>query len=136
MNHWSFGEVRSFDTGGFMPNHLDPEQERLVRLRERQLSTRDPGIKKKRFSGMMTERELRTKNTLSVGRVWKAIPHVWRWAFYGLVLGLITLAVLPTLWISDNAWIISILAAALWVILGIMIGSAIDYRENLKDLSS
>ena len=119
-----------------MPNNLDPEQERLIRLRERQLSTRDPGIKKKKFSGMMTDRERRTKNTLSIGRVWKAIPHIWRWAFYGLVLGLITMAVLPALWISDIAWIISILAAVILVVLGIMIGSAIDYRENLKDLSN
>ena len=119
-----------------MPNNLDPEQERLIRLRERQLSTRDPGIKKKKFSGMMTDRERKTKNTLSIGRVWNAIPHVWRWAFYGLVLGLITLMVLPTLWISDKVWIVSILAAAVLTILGVMIGSAIDYRENLKDLSN
>ena len=119
-----------------MPNNLDPEQERLIRLRERQLSTRDPGIKKKKFNNMLTERERHTKNTLSIGRVWNAIPHVWRWAFYGLVLGLITLAALPLLWISDIAWIISILAAVVLVILGVMIGSAIDYRENLKDLSN
>jgi hypothetical protein len=119
-----------------MPNNLDPEQERLIRLRERQLSTRDPGIKKKKFTGMMSEKERRTKNTLSIGRVWSAIPHVWRWAFYGLVLGLITMAALPILWISDNAFIVSILAAAILVVLGILIGSAIDYRENLKDLSN
>ena len=119
-----------------MPNNLDPEQERLIRLRERQLSTRDPGIKKKKFNNLLTARERHTKNTLSIGRVWNAIPHVWRWAFYGLVLGWITLTVLPVLWISDITWTISILAAAVLVILGIMVGSAIDYRENLKDLSN
>jgi hypothetical protein len=119
-----------------MPDNYDPEQERLIRLRERQLSTRDPGVKKKKFNNLLTERQRNTKNTLSIGRVWDAIPHVWRWAFYGLVLGLITLAVLPSLWISDIAWIVSILAAAVLVILGVMIGGAIDYRENLKDLSN
>jgi hypothetical protein len=118
-----------------MSNNLDPEQERLIRLRERQLSTRDPGIKKKKFSNMMTERERNTKNTLSLGRVWRVIPQVWRWAFYGLVLGLITMAVLPSLWISDLAWIASIIAAAVLVIVGILIGNALDVRDNLKDLS-
>lgn len=119
-----------------MSNNLDPEQERLIRLREKQLSSRDPDVKKKKFTNMLSEKERRTKNSLSIRRVWRAIPHIWRWAFYGVVLGLITMAVLPTLWISDIAWIISILAAVVLVILGIMIGSAIDYRENLKDLSN
>jgi hypothetical protein len=118
-----------------MPNNLDPEQERLIRLRERQLSTRDPGIKKKKFNNLLTDRERRVKNTLSIGRVWGVIPHIWRGAFYGLVLGLITLAVLPSLWISDYAWIVAIVATAISVILGILIGSALDYRDNLKDLS-
>lgn len=119
-----------------MPNNLDPEQERLIRLREKQLSSRDPGVKKKKFTNMISEKERRTKNTLSIGRVWSVIPHIWRWAFYGLILGLITMAVLPTIWINENTFLISILAAAILIVLGIMIGSAIDYRENLKDLSN
>lgn len=118
-----------------MPNNIDPEQERLVRLRERQLSTRDPGVKKKKFNNMLTERERNTKNSLSIGRVWKVIPHIWRDAFYGLILGLITMAVLPSVWISDYAWIAAIVATAIFLIMGIVIGSALDYRDNLKDLS-
>ena len=118
-----------------MSNKLDPEQERLIRLRERQLSTRDPGIKKKKFTNMISEKERRTKNSLSIGRVWNAIPHIWRGAFYGLVLGLITMAVLPTLWISDKAWIVAIVSSTILVILGVLIGSALDYRDNLRDLS-
>jgi len=121
--------------GGTMSNKLDPEQERLIRLRERQLSTRDPGIKKKKFTNMISEKERRTKNSLSIGRVWNAIPHIWRGAFYGLVLGLITMAVLPALWISDNAWIVAIVSSTILVILGVLIGSALDYRDNLRDLS-
>ncbi len=119
-----------------MPKNLDPEQERLIRLRERQLSTRDPGIKKKKFSNMMTERERNTKNTLSIGRVWRVIPHVWRGAFYGLLLGLITMAVLPSMWISDLAWPAAIIATAVLIIMGILIGNALDVRDNLKDLSN
>ena len=118
-----------------MSNNPDPEQERLIRLRERQLSTRDPGIKKKKFTNMISEKERRTKNSLSIGRVWNAIPHIWRGAFYGLVLGLITMAVLPTLWISDNAWVVAIVSGTILVILGVLIGSALDYRDNLRDLS-
>jgi uncharacterized protein YacL len=118
-----------------MPNNLDPEQERLIRLRERQLSTRDPDIKKKKFGHMISEKERRTKNSLSIGRVWTAIPHVWRGAFYGLVLGLITMAALPSLWISESAWLVAIISAVVLVVMGILIGSALDYRDNLRDLS-
>jgi uncharacterized protein YacL len=121
--------------GGAMPDYPDSEQERLVRLRERQLSSRDPGVKKKKFTNMMSEKERRTKNSLSIGRVWSAIPHIWRGAFFGLVLGLIAMAVLPSLWVSDNAWIVSIVLAAILVVLGVLIGSALDYRDNLRDLS-
>ncbi len=118
-----------------MPNNLDPEQERLIRLRERQLSTRDPDIKKKKFGHMISEKERRTKNSLSIGRVWTAIPHIWRGAFYGLVLGLITMAALPSLWISENAWLVAIILAVVLVVMGFLIGSALDYRDNLRDLS-
>lgn len=57
-----------------MSNNLDPEQERLIRLREMQLSTRDPGIKKKKFTNVLSEKERRTKNSLSIGRVWYGAP--------------------------------------------------------------
>ncbi len=119
-----------------MSNNLDPEQERLIRLRERQLSTRDPGIKKKRFTNMLSEKERRSKNSLSIGRVWSVIPHIWRWAFYGVVLGLITMAALPTLWIHDKAWIVAIAAAVIIVIVCVVIGNALDTRDNIKDLSN
>lgn len=119
-----------------MSNNLDPEQERLIRLREKQLSTRDPGIKKKKFTNMLSEKERRTKNSLSIRRVWSAIPHIWRWAFYGVVLGLITMAVLPTLWVHDKAWIVAIAAAVIIVIVCVVIGNALDTRDNIKDLSS
>jgi hypothetical protein len=118
-----------------MPNNLDPEQERLIRLRERQLSTRDPGIKKKKFNNILTDRERKTKNTLSIGRVWNVIPHIWRGVFYGIVIGLITMAVLPSIWISDKAWLVSIISTAVFIVMGVLIGSALDYRDNLKDLS-
>ena len=75
-----------------MPNNLDPEQERLIRLRERQLSTRDPDIKKKKFGRMISEKERRTKNSLSIGRVWTAIPHIWRGAFWACA------------WIDHHGW--------------------------------
>ena len=119
-----------------MPDKLDPEQERLVRLREKQLSYRDPDIKKRKFSNMISEKERRTKKTLSPARMWSVIPHIWKCGFYGLVLGLLTFAVLPELWASENATIVAIVVAAVMVILGILIGNALDYRDNIKDLSS
>ena len=119
-----------------MPNNLDPEQERLIRLRERQLSSRDPDIKKRKFSNLISEKERHRKNSLSIGRVWNAIPHIWRWAFYGVVLGLVVMAALPMAWAYDKAWIIAIVVAIIIVTISIVIGNALDVRDNIKDLSN
>jgi hypothetical protein len=45
------------------------------------------------------------------------------------------MAVLPTLWIHDKAWIVAIAAAVIIVIVCVVIGNAMDVRDNIKDLS-
>lgn len=66
------------------------EQERLKRLRERQLADRDPLVKQRQFQRSTARREKRLKKqTYTLGKMWKDIPYVWKGFSYGLILGLV-----------------------------------------------
>lgn len=117
-----------------MPGN-DQELERLKRLRERQLTDRDPHVKQRQFQRTTTARERRlSKQSYSLGKMWKDVPHVWKGFFYGLVLGTLVLLILPFLWISPWAIPSAIIALVVFTIFGVVVGRAIDTRENIKNL--
>ena len=111
------------------------EQERLKRLRERQLADRDPHIKQRQFQRSTAQREKRLKGqSYSLGNMWKDIPHVWKGFFYGLILGLVVFLVVPMFWLSLWAFPCSLAAIVALALFGVVVGRAIDTRENIKDL--
>lgn len=117
-----------------MPSN-DQELERLKRLRERQLTDRDPLVKQRQFQRATTARERKlSKQSYSLGKMWSDIPHVWKGFFYGLVLGTLVLIILPFLWVSPWAIPCAIIALVVITIFGVVVGRAIDTRENIKDL--
>ena len=117
-----------------MPGN-NQEQERLRRLRERQLADRDPHVKQRQFQRVSSQREKRLKKqSYSLGKMWKDIPHVWKGFFYGLLLGLVVFLIVPTFWQSTWALVISLMALVVFILFGILVGRAIDTRENIKDL--
>jgi Flp pilus assembly protein TadB len=110
------------------------EQERLKRLRERQLSDRDPLVKQRQFQRATAQREKRLKKPYSLGKMWKDIPHIWKGFFYSLLAGLIAILVIPSFLLSPWAFPITLVVAVISIIFGIVIGRAIDTRENIKEL--
>jgi hypothetical protein len=110
------------------------EQERLKRLRERQLTDRDPLVKQRQFQRVTSQRERRAKKPYTLGRMWNDIPHLWKGFFYGSVLGTLVLLVVPLLWVSSWAVPCSAIALVIFAIFGASVGRAIDTRENIKDL--
>lgn len=110
------------------------EQERLRRLRERQLADRDPKAKERQFQRMTAQRERKRDKSYSLARAWGDIPHIWRGSFYGLILGLFIMLVLPYFWDSSWTFLVSILAAIVTTMFGAVVGNAIDTREELKNL--
>lgn len=111
------------------------EQERLRRLRERQLADRDPHVKQRQFQRVSSQREKRlSKQSYSLGKMWKDIPHVWKGFFYGLIVGLVVFLAIPLFWTSPWALTVSLLALVVIILFGILVGRAIDTRENIKDL--
>jgi hypothetical protein len=115
-----------------MAGKPNPEQERLMRLRERQLSTRDPHVKTRNFQQHAAERERRRDSGLSPGEIWGVIPHIWKSGFSGLLIGLLLLAVVTKLWISPLATPVMIAVTVICTLLGIVIGRALDLRDEIK----
>ena len=111
------------------------EQERLRHLRERQLADRDPHVKQRQFQHASSQREKRLrKQSYSINKMWKDIPHVWKGFFYGLLLGVVALLVIPVFWQSSWAIAVSLVILVILSLFGVVIGRAIDARENIKDL--
>jgi uncharacterized membrane protein YraQ (UPF0718 family) len=115
-----------------MPEKLSPEQERLMRLRERQLSVRDPQEKQRKFQRMAASRERNRDVSVTIPEMWATIPQVWRWGLAGLVIGLIIAILLPRYWISPWANPAGIVAAIGLLMMSVTIGRALDLRDSIK----
>jgi hypothetical protein len=115
-----------------MANPSDPE--RLRRLRDRQIAARDPQQHQRSMHGRIAHRQRQSVETLSIGRIWSEIPHIWKGAFYGLTLGVLAIAVVPTIWVSPWALPCSAGAAVMLTIFGLLVGRAQDTRDSLRDL--
>lgn len=101
---------------------------------DQELSDRDPLVKQRQFQRSSAQRERRSRKPYSLGKMWKDIPHAWKGFFYGLVLGTLVLLVVPLLWLSPWAVPCSAATIVVFVIFGVIMGRAIDTRENIKDL--
>jgi len=115
-----------------VPEKLSPEQERLMRLRERQLSVRDPQEKQRKFQRASAERERRRVVSVSLPEMWATIPHVWRGALLGLVGGILVFILLPRYWISSWATPIAVILGIFLIMTCVMTGNALDLRDNIK----
>jgi MFS superfamily sulfate permease-like transporter len=117
-----------------MTDH-NSEQERLKRIRDRQLADRDPGVKQRKYNQNYSVKSRRLAKKLTLKGMIADIPHVYKSAFTGLVLGLLVLWFLPQIWISRYAVPAAIFCIVLFTGLGAMIGNAQDVRDNIRDLS-
>ncbi len=115
-----------------MPEKLTPEQENLRRLRERQLSARDPHEKQRKFQQFAAKRERNRNVGVSIPEMWATIPQIWRWGLGGLILAVVTAILLPRYWISEWANTIGIVLAIFILMMSFTIGKALDLRDNIK----
>ncbi len=109
------------------------EQERLKRLRERQLADRDPLVKQRQFHRESSLKEKRARKPFSFSQAWADFPHIVKVPFYGLLLGILVIIILPNLWDSKWAIIASAAVTLIFIIFGMVVGSALDLRDNIKD---
>lgn len=109
------------------------EQERLKRLREKQLQARDPLVKQRQFQHNSSVKEKRMRKPFSMSKAWKDIPHLVKVPFYGLILGIVVIFVLPTFWDSPYAIYVGAGATALFMIFGAILGNSLDLRDDIRN---
>jgi len=113
---------------------MSNEQERLKRLRERQLTDRDPLVKQRDFQRTTAQKERKaSKKRYTLGEAWRTIPNIYRSPFIGLVIGLVVMLVLPYLWDSKWAFWVGLGATVFAVMIGLLAGRAQDIRDELRD---
>jgi len=111
----------------------DSESERLKRLREKQLTARDPLVKQQQFQRSSVVKEKRMRKPFSLKKAWDDIPHVIKSPFYGLIIGVLVTVILPNIWSSPYATLTGTGVTILFIIFGIIVGNTLDLRDNIRD---
>jgi Flp pilus assembly protein TadB len=109
------------------------EIERLKKLRERQLSARDPGVYERKVQGQIARKahKVRSKQNFWKDSAKEAPKALWGFLI-GAGLGLIILLILGVMLPPLTAGLFGILAMLLLGILGALLGASFDWRDELK----
>ena len=112
----------------------DKEQERLRRLRSQQLQSRDPGKKQRKIQHHITNQYHRTSKDFTLSRAWNDLHHRWRGLIIGAALGILVAVLLAIA--TDESWgdLLGIIAILLFSVIGLMIGSSLDWRDEVRDI--
>ncbi len=110
------------------------EQERLKRLRDKQLTARDPNVKERQFQKMSAERERKRDRSYTLSDLWYDMPIVVRYVLVGFLLGGMVYIALPKLWDSPWAKLVSIGILVLVTAYSAVLGNGVATREDLKDM--
>ncbi len=109
------------------------EQERLKRLRESQLRSRDPLVGQRKFQRNISVKEKRMRKSFSMSGAWKDIPHVIKVPFYGLLLGIALVFILPAVWSSPYATLAGAGITLILIVFGLIFGNSLDIRDRIRD---
>ena len=111
----------------------DQEQERLRRLRERQISDRDRLVKQRKVQAGISTKAKRMRKPFKLDGAWKDFPHIIRTPIYALLAGIILMTVLPAIWVSPYAFWVALFITVLMIIFAIIVGSNLDLRDDIRD---
>jgi hypothetical protein len=110
----------------------ESESERLKRLRKRQLADRDPLVKQRQFGHNSVVKEKRMRKPFSFKKAWDDIPHSIRVPFYGLMLGMLVIFILPNFWRSPYAIFAGVGVTLALIIFGFIAGNSLDLRDDIR----
>ncbi len=117
-----------------MQNGSNAEQERLKQLRDRQLATRDPRLEQRRYHRQAAQRGRTAFKMPSFKEAWADIPHIWKNVFFSLIAGVLALVIVPALWPSSFAFLCVGGGTLALLIFGLIVGQAMDSRDEIKHL--
>lgn len=110
------------------------EQERLRRIRDRQIQLRNPKVKERKVQKSVAKKHRRSLESFSLTKIWTELPKIIRGTVIGMLAGLAILLVLP--YIFQGAWVDYVGFAAVFILafLGMIFGQALDARDRLMDV--
>lgn len=114
---------------------MSDEQERLKRLRERQLSARDPLTKIRKEQQYSAERERRIDRSVSLKEAWQTIPRIWRSIVWTILLGGVATGILTSFFGVLWGVLGGLFVALIFLLFAVLIGNALDTRDEIKRLS-
>ena len=113
-------------------SYQDKERERLARLRDRQLSARNPRKTDDRIMQQVARRGRRRQKKVTFGEMVRDLPHKWRGLFIGIIAGMLLWIIFD--FVGEGLWVdaVGILAIAFLAMLGFVMGRAFDARDELR----
>ena len=116
-----------------MSNQND-ELERLMRLRDRQLSARDPGAKEREIQRKVAARRRRAKKQITFQEMLTDVSKKWQGIIIGAIVGMVISIVLTLTVEASWTGLAGLLAVLGLAILGFFFGQAFDVRDELNNL--
>ncbi len=109
------------------------EVERLKRLREKQLSARDPNAYERKVQGEIARKANTARKKQNFWKdSAKGLSRTLWGAAIGAVLGLIVLLVLGILMPGDLGGMLGIVAILILAVIGALIGGSFEWREEMR----
>jgi hypothetical protein len=112
----------------------EDDVERLRRLRDRQISLRDPGVKQQKVQRHVATKRRASREPFKFSRIFTDVPKVITWTLAGMLLGIGVVIVLPYFVHTEWVNIAGIAAAVILTFFGAAFGQAVDARDRLRDV--
>ncbi len=110
------------------------DQERLKRIRDRQIQLRDPQKKVNYLQHSIATRRKKSVTRFSIGTMIREMPNKFLGFVLGLTIGVVALIIVPDF--VEPPWgdVIGFGAIIFLTILGFLLGQAMDARDRIKEL--
>ncbi len=110
------------------------EQDRLRRIRDRQIQLRDPQKQVNELQHSISRRRVKSVTRFSFRTMVSETPNKFLGFVLGIIIGVVVLIVVPDF--VDLPWgdVIGFAAIIFLGFLGFLLGQAMDTREEIKDL--
>ena len=115
----------------------EEELQRLMRLRNQQIRTRDPQARARKLHGRISEQQRRRRKRFNLTAIWQELGQVkkrWIGAFIGGALGFAAMIILSVTIGSGVALVVGVVAMGVLGFVGFLFGMAFDWRNEISDL--
>ena len=109
------------------------ELERLARLRDRQLQSRDPHAKQKKTQSVISQQWQKQKK-ITLRDMANNLSYTVKGAVIGALAGIAIWIVLALVLTSSWVDLAGLAASVILAVLGVVIGQGFDAREEMKDV--